>query len=175
MREKLLREKNKFIFELFNAKSKENIKTLEAKKEKLKQVIIYLVNNYLKLLKKDLQNLLILSKIDYVKKHGKSFIGLYFIQINKTISFALFDKIYEKVINNIDKNISKIKDFQKFEEILKDILQKKDLDKSIERLYNLPAFYMSKDLDIIYPIEFLIENEEKYKLFLLELEKLKEN
>ena len=66
---------------------------MSEKKEKLKDLILYILNQAGKIPKVKLAKLLLFSEIEHFNRVGESITGLYFVRLKKGPVIAFFDKV----------------------------------------------------------------------------------
>ena len=80
-----------------------------ANKEKLKDLISYIVNKAGKIPKVKLAKLVLFSEIEYFNKTGKSITDLYFVRLKKGPVIAFFDEVLDAHTNKLwNKNVEDI-------------------------------------------------------------------
>lgn len=155
-------------------------------KEKLKQLILYILNKVGPTPKTKLAKLLLFSEIEYFNSKNSSLTGLYFVRLKNGPVIAFYDEVLEE---NIDKawkmeiqHIPILEDGREKEQHLYSAMQEIDLpvekreivDKVIKKYakksgtelsrlsHELPAWKYSEPNEPIYVVELATKNEKEY-------------
>lgn len=160
---------------------------MDSKKERLKNLILYILKKLGQVPKVKLAKLILFSEIEYFKKTGESITGLYFVRLTKGPLIAFFDDVLEMYERCYwTKTAKKIQIYS--EGRLKEQLNYSPLDKNVDieestckiidkvvskygkmtgtKLSNLshslPAWKYSEPDEPIYLSELSINKEEEY-------------
>lgn len=159
---------------------------MENRKEKLRQLILAILNKIGKSNKTKLAKLILFSEIEYFKKYEASFTGLYFVRLPNGPVIAFFDEVlsegeglcWEKKTDliSIFSELEKKKQFTYSP--IKEAIVEGSMDEIVssvvstygsltatalsERSHELPAWRHSEPNEPIYTAELSIENEAEY-------------
>jgi uncharacterized phage-associated protein len=169
------------------------------KKEKLKDLLLYIISKAGKIPKVKLAKLVLFSEIEYFNKTGESITDLYFVRLKKGPVIAFFDEVLDASTDTLWKK--DVEDIPIHEEgrikkqYLYSPINEKDISKELKptidkvvkvygkktgtelsRLsHSLPAWKYSEPNEPIYLAELAARNEEEYFALIDILEEAEED
>lgn len=159
---------------------------IAANKEKLKDLISYIISKAGKIPKVKLAKLVLFSEIEYFNKTGKSITDLYFVRLKKGPVIAFFDEVLDAYTNKIwNKDVEDIpihEEGRVKKQYLYSAISKKDMPEELKptidkvvKVYgrktgtelsnlahSLPAWKYSEPNEPIYLAELATKDEEEY-------------
>ncbi|MCS6876622.1 MAG: Panacea domain-containing protein [Aquificaceae bacterium] len=158
----------------------------EEGRKRLKELIWTILKMVGSVSKVKLAKLVLFSEIEHFRKYGKSYTGLYFVKLKYGPVIAFFEYVLEEEegkslkVEKEKYKYSLLEDFSpplELSGVVEDVLNKyKDKSDSYlsELSHRLPAWKYSEEHEPIYIAELVIEEEDKYWLFVDVMEDVEE-